>query len=627
MNTTGLMAFFAMLLSASFVTAQQSYWQHHVDYKMEIDMDVTNYNFTGHQKLTFSNNSPDTLHQVFYHLFFNAFQPGSMMDELSRTIADPDQRVGDRISQLQPDEIGKLEPTSMKQDGKKLDYKVRGTILQVPLRKPLLPGQQTVLDMDFAGQVPLQVRRSGRDNREGIALSMSQWYPKLCNHDIDGWHPNPYIGREFYAIWGDYDVKISIDSDYILGGTGYLQNNSEVGYGYEEQGVTFDHAGKDKLTWHFVAPKVHDFVWAADPGYTHVWRDVANGTRLHFLYKGQDSTMIKNWTALVDYTEKALLFANENFGEYPYKQYSVIQGGDGGMEYPMATLITGRRNLGSLVGVMVHELMHSWYQMMLASNELLYPWFDEGFTMYAGELVMNDLFPREDHDPRDLHQSAYASYFSIAGTDAEDPLTTHGDHYRTNRAYGIASYYKGQVYVHQLSYIVGEDVLRKSLLRYFNEWKYKHPRPNDFLRIVEKESGLILDWYHEYFVNSTATIDYGIRAVHQTGNKTEITIERIGRMPMPVEVVIKSKSGTEEMHYIPMVMMHGQKQPEQKNMKIIDHDEWPWTHKTYTISIDIPAGDIATIEIDPSLRMADVDRSNNLLLLPKDTRYLLFPNR
>src|SRR5690606_8809966 len=114
-------------------------------------------------------------------------------------------------------------------------------ILQVPLKKPVLPGQKVVLDMEFEGQVPIQIRRSGRDNREGIALSMSQWYPKLCNHDDDGWHPNPYIGREFYPVWGDYDVKITIDADYILGGTGYLQNPNEMGYGYEDEGVEVDH--------------------------------------------------------------------------------------------------------------------------------------------------------------------------------------------------------------------------------------------------------------------------------------------------------------------------------------------------------------------------------------------------
>lgn len=609
------------------VVAQRPYWQHHVDYQMEIDMDVTDYNFTGTQQLTFTNNSPDTLHQVFYHLFFNAFQPGSMMDVLSRTIEDADPRVSDRIAQLSPEEIGKLAPTSLKQDGKKLDFEVRETILQVPLKKPVLPGQKVVLDMEFEGQVPIQIRRSGRDNREGIALSMSQWYPKLCNHDDDGWHPNPYIGREFYPIWGDYDVKITIDANYILGGTGYLQNPNEIGHGYEDEGVEVDHSDKETLTWHFVAPNVHDFMWAADPEYVHYYVDMEDGPRLHFLFKGQDSTMVYNWALLSEYTAKAFEYANAHYGKYPYDQYSVIQGGDGGMEYPMGTLITGRRKLGSLVGVTVHELMHSWYQMVLASHELLYPWMDEGFTTYTSTIIMNHLFPSPDDDPRELHQSSYASYLSIAGTEDEDPLTTHADHYRTNRGYGIASYSKGQVYVHQLGYIVGEDVLARSLLRYYDVWKYKHPKPNDFLRIVEKESGLVLDWYHEYFVNSTATIDYSIRSVQQTGNKTSITLERLGRMPMPVELVVSTKSGKKQMHYIPMVMMHGRKNMDNVDLKVIQEEEWPWTNTTFVVELDIPVSEISSIEIDPGFQMADTDRSNNLILLTEDTRFLLFPNR
>lgn len=607
--------------------AQRPYWQHHVDYKIELDMNVENYNFTGNQQLTFTNNSPDTISKVFYHLYFNAFQPGSMMDVRSQTIEDADPRVADRISQLSPEETGRLEPVAMKQDGSKLKYEVRGTILEVPLKKPLMPGKSTVLKMDFEGQVPVQIRRSGRDNREGIALSMAQWYPKLCNHDDDGWHPNPYIGREFYGIWGDFDVKITIDKTFVLGGTGYLQNGNEVGFGYEDDGVSVDYSGKEKLTWHFVAPNVHDFVWAADPGYAHYSIDMENGPKIHFLFKGTDSTMVNNWFKLADYAEKTFEYASERYGKYPYDQYSIIQAGDGGMEYPMATLITGRRSFGSLVGVTVHEVMHSWYHTVLATHELLYPWMDEGFTTYASAYVMAHLFPEEDDDALEKLQRSYTSYFSIAGTEDEDPLTTHGDHYRSNRGYGIAAYSKGLTYLHQLSYVVGQDVLDRSLRKYFHTWKFKHPKPNDFLRILEKESGLVLDWYHEYFVNSTATVDYGVRAVQQIGEKTTVTLEKVGRMPMPIEVVVRPKNGTEELHYIPLVMMHGRKNFESNEQKVVNQPEWPWTNPTYVLELNYPVSEIESIEIDPSRRMADINRSNNLVELSGDIKFLLFPGR
>lgn len=606
--------------------AQRPYWQHHVDYQIELDMNVEDYTFRGKQKLTFTNNSPDTLHQVFYHLYFNAFQPGSMMDVRSRTIEDADPRVADRIANLEPHEIGRLEPVGIKQDGKKLGWDVRETILQVPLKTPLLPGKSTVLDMDFEGQVPVQIRRSGRDSREGIALSMAQWYPKLCNHDDLGWHPNPYVGREFYGIWGDFDVKITIDKIYVLGGTGYLQNPNEVGYGYQDDGVDVSYEGKEKLTWHFKAPNVHDFVWAADPGYVHFSVEMDDGPELHFLFKGQDSTMVHNWFKLAEYTMRTFEYANEHFGKYPYEQYSVIQGGDGGMEYPMATLITGRRRFGSLVGVTVHEAMHSWYHGVLATHELLYPWMDEGFTTYASAYIMAHLFPEEDDNALDKLQRSYTSYFSIAGTADEDALTTHGDHYRTNRGYGIAAYSKGQVYLHQLSYVVGQDVLSRSLRRYYNEWKFKHPTANDFLRIVEKESGMVLDWYHEYFVNSTATIDYSIREVEQEGATTRVTLQRLGRMPMPVEVVVKLKNGKEQLHYIPLVMMHGSKSPEDSEANFVEHPEWPWTNPTYTLELDVPVSEIEWMEIDPSLRMADIERSNNRIDFTGDSKYFFNPN-
>jgi hypothetical protein len=155
-----------------------------------------------------------------------------MMDVRSRLIEDPDRRVGDRILGLKEDEVGYQKIDKLTQDGKKLKYQVEGTILEVELAKPLLPGQATVFEMDFNAQVPLQVRRSGRDNKEGVRYSMTQWYPKMVEYDYQGWNANPYIGREFHGVWGSFDVKIQIDKSYVLGGTGYVQNPEVVQHGY-----------------------------------------------------------------------------------------------------------------------------------------------------------------------------------------------------------------------------------------------------------------------------------------------------------------------------------------------------------------------------------------------------------
>ncbi|MFM7429167.1 MAG: M1 family peptidase, partial [Flammeovirgaceae bacterium] len=159
---------------------QREYWQQRVEYTMEVSLDDATHRVNGNQRLVYFNNSPDTLAKVYYHLYFNAFQPGSMMDVRSRNLPDPDRRVMDRISKLKEHEIGYQHIQSLKQDGKDVSYKVNGTILEVTLNKPILPKSKTVFEMKFESQVPQQIRRSGRNNREGISYSMTQWYPKLA---------------------------------------------------------------------------------------------------------------------------------------------------------------------------------------------------------------------------------------------------------------------------------------------------------------------------------------------------------------------------------------------------------------------------------------------------------------
>ncbi len=586
--------------------AQSDRWQQAIQYEMEIDMDVETHQFTGNQKIKYINNSPDTLNRVFYHLYFNAFQPNSMMDVRSRTIMDADPRVSSRIQDLSESEIGYQRVKSLKHNGKTIKFEEVGTILEVTLDKPILPGKTAEFAMEFEGQVPVQIRRSGRDNAEGISYSMAQWYPKMAEYDYQGWHANPYIGREFHGVWGDFDVKITIDKDFILGGTGYVQNPNEVGHGYQEAGVKPGKGKNGKHTWHFKAPNVIDFMWAADPDYTHETAQVPNGPTLHFFYQKNEKTA-ENWEKLRDYTVAAFEYANKTFGKYPYKQFSVIQGGDGGMEYPMSTLITGERSLPSLVGVTVHEMFHSWYQGVLATNESLYEWMDEGFTSFASSETMNVIMNQGQVNPQ---LGNYRGYKALASSAYEEPMSTHADHYHTNFAYGRAAYSKGATFLGQLRYIVGEDVFYKGMRRYFNEWKFKHPNDNDFIRVMEKESGIELDWYKEYWVYSTKTIDYGFESVLESNGKTFITLEKVGKMPMPVELTIDYKDGTSELYYIPLRIMRGDKKfNKDQNVKTIN--DWPWVFPTYTFEINRKAADIKSMTIDKKNETADMEESNN----------------
>ena len=656
-------------ISSSSVFAQPDRWQQRVKYVMDITMDVTTNRFTGKQQLEYTNNSPDTLYKVFYHLYFNAFQPNSMMDVRSRELGkivlgknkagldvrDWDPRVTDRISKLNPDEIGYQKIISLKMNGVTQQYKMLETILEVTLSNPIMPGTKTVFDMQFEAQVPLQIRRSGRDNPgTGVRYSMAQWYPKLCEYDYEGWHPTPYIAREFYGVWGDYEVNITIDKNYLIAGTGYLQNADQIGYGYETPGAKVTRPAGDKLTWHFSAPNVHDFMWAADPHYKHLLRKTPGGTTINVfynadpdllkqkydtmrpsvreLYKNDFKNYISNWdnrwNTIADAALIVFPYIEKTFGPYPYKQYSFIHGGDGGMEYPMATLL----NVPS-VSAGFHEWMHSWYQGMLGTNESEYAWMDEGFTSYA-ETLLNEFYrqqsglPASNRQPStasslrlkildsvgyNVHEDAYDSYFDLAKSGYEEPMTTHADHFKSNYGYSNAAYSKGEVFLEQLGYITGAAVRDKILLEYYRLWRFKHPNVNDFIRVAEKVSGMKLDWYRQYWINTTKTINYGIDSLWEEDGKTRIRIRNLGEVPMPVDLQLSFKDGSKELHYVPMYLMFGQKPDEFPSIPRKVYEPWTWTHRTYVVETSRKITDITAIEIDPTLRLADVDRRDNVM--------------
>lgn len=598
------------LVSWQIQAQRAGYWHQEVDYTMEVDVDVRKNLLNGNQTLVYQNNSPDTLYRVFYHLYYNAFQPGSMMDVRSRTIMDPDSRVGDRIFKLKEDEIGYQKILTMTQNSKEVEVEVQGTIMEVNLTEPILPGDSAIFYMEFEAQVPLQIRRTGRDNAEGIRYSMSQWYPKICQYDEYGWHPEPYIGREFYSTWGNFDVTIHIDAKYLVGATGKLQQD----YYKEPEVKILPSVGSEKRSWNFVAQNVPDFVWAADPDYTYKRIVAGNGVEMEFLYQEGEPT--RAWEQLPEIMSEVFDYADKHFGPYPYDKYAFIQGGDGGMEYPLATLITGHRSLTSLVGVSVHELMHSWYQLVLGTNESWYPWMDEGFTSYASTRIMEHLRRKNliPGNPAEYpFESSQRNYFRLVESGLEEPMTTHADHYHTNFGYGVAAYTKGALFLDQLEYVVGKEAFDRSLLRYFHTWKFKHPTDQDFIRIVEKESGMVLDWYLQYWVQSIKWIDYSIAGVEESEQGITVKLAREGLMPMPMDVYITTKQGNSLIYNIPLVMMRNGKQSD-GNREFIHAEPWPWVNPEYKLILPetLRLADIEKIEIDASQRMVDVNRDNNV---------------
>jgi hypothetical protein len=570
--------------------AQEAYWQQKADYIIDVKLDHNSHQFEGNQTVTYTNNSPDELTKVFFHLYFNAFQPGSSMDVRSRSISDPDPRIGARIAELNESEIGFHKMNSITQDGKDVDFVIEGTVMTVTLNGPISPGKSTEFELKYSSQIPVQVRRSGRNNVEGIDYTMTQWYPKLAEYDKDGWHTDPYVSREFHGVFSSYKVSVELDDSYVIGGTGKLDKK--------------DTGSKPGTTeWQFSADNVHDFAWAADPDFVVSSVKVSDGPKL-FFYHLNDSAINDKWNRLEPKTIELFEIMNAKFGKYPYSQFSVIQGGDGGMEYPMCTMISGTGSFGGLVSVTVHEAIHNWYYGVIATNELKYPWMDEGFTTYAQNFVLDSLRKKHSYNP---HSRSYSGYVSYVTQNNEEPLTTHADHYWHNKGYGNAAYSKGCIFLNQLRYIIGDESFDTAILEYYDLWKFKHPTPLDFKRVLERNSGIELDWYFETWLGTTNQIDYAITGVVPDGNKTLVKLEKLGEMSMPLEVLVETKS-KKLLYYIPVERMRGGLNANNRTTET----PWPWVYSNYNLKIDFAIKDIIAITIDPNLMMADIDRSQNV---------------
>ena len=625
--------FIAIIAFVSGVSAQADRWQQRIDYKINATLDVATNIVKGTEDIVYTNNSTDTLRKVYFHLYWNAFQPNSSMDVRSRelgkntmtsrrgdVIKDWDARVTDRIQKLTPTEIGYQRVSQILIGGKQQKLIEHETILEVQLTNPIAPKTSAKLSLVFEAQVPKQIRRSGRDNAEGVRYSMSQWYPKMVEYDYQGWSTNAYIAREFYGVWGNFDVSLQLDKNYTVAATGVLQNPNAVAHA---QGLK---------TWNFKGNNIHDFVWAADDHFKHLSKEVRKGLTIHVYYKEKDAKSDSAWANVLYAAEKVLPYIEKNFGAYPYPQYSFIQGGDGGMEYAMATLIKGPS-----LGTVFHEWMHNWYQQILGSNESLFAWMDEGFATFSeskvsrwydanaaaqspfiSERAKAQVLASVEKAKLDLpltQAGSYAGYMALAKSGLEEPASTHADHFNTNYAYSNAAYSKGATLLGVLGYVIGDSVRDAVLLNYYNTWKFKHPNANDFFRVAEKTSGIQLQWLKEYWVNSTKTIDYGLNDIQAGNNTAIISIQRLGKLPMPIEVLITYKDGTTELHYMPLDLMLGAKGAESSVNRIV-HKDWQWVAPTYTFETSKPLSALKSIEIDPSYRMPDLNRSNNKLEIP-----------
>ena len=596
---------------------QNAYSQQYAKYKMDIDVDAANFTYQGKQTLQYQNNSPDELRVAYFHLYWNAFKVGSMMDQRvagqgvnadGRLAKKVGNTVISRLSEIPKNEEGAQNIRWIKQNGKDLKFEIQGTVMKVYLADAIKPNSSTTFTMEWDAVIPMQIRRSGRNNREGIDMTMSQWYPKIAEYDYDGWAAFDYIGREFHAPFSDYEVNIKIDKDYVIGAGGNLENPTEV-KGYDSN-ASIKQDISNKVTWKWTAKNILDFAWAADRDYTVESFPILDGPKVFLVYQKSEKT--KYWSEMKPYITKYYQLMNATFGRYKWPSYSFIQGGDGGMEYGMCTMILGEAtSLEGLSGLMFHEGAHSWFQQMLATNESARPWMDEGFTQYAEDFVSYRLFPPTETKPNPF-ADAIRAYVNFTKSGKEEPAVWLADHHDNGTAYTYASYIKGEMFLVQLGYIVGEENLNRIMLKYYDEWAMKHPTERDFIHIAQQLTGMDLKWFQHYWINTTKTIDYGIKNVKYDPESTTITLVNKGGVPMPIDFSVLTKDKKVVNYNIPLSLTRTWKSKDiYGQFKTLPY--WAWTQQEYTFTIPYTKAQLSAIGIDFSQRLADVNPEDNYL--------------
>jgi hypothetical protein len=605
-------------ISFTFSLLSQERWQQWIDYKINVDLDVETNILNGKEIIKYYNNSPDTLKEIYCHLYWNAFKPGSYMNIKSINV---NRDNGIRISLLRPDEQGNVKVNDIKVNGINVRAEEYGTILKIILNNPLYPKDSIEIYLDFISQVPKLTRRSGRDNNQGIRYSMAQWYPKVCEYDFEGWHHDQYAGREFYGVWGNFDVMITLDANYVIGATGIVQNPEEVKCGYEFGRIDTTWIKKPSevfpkgvtKTWHFKALNVHDFAWVADDKYIHdiiFWKDVIIHSFYIPSYRDQ-------WRNVKYYAQDMLDFYSENYGMYPYRQFTIAQAGDAGMEYPNITF-----NASGSPGLVGHEGGHQWFYGLVANNESREAWLDEGFITYITNRFLIEKFRSPTSftpaglsnillPPYDLHGN-YRNYWQIAKLGIEEPVLTHSDYFEDDMIYSFETYAKGGMILPMIEYVIGDSVFNQMMKTYFEKWHFKHPHSQDFQRIAEKESGMELDWFFDEWLTTTKTCDYAINKldgkwITEDGKpkyQLRCELENKDKIIMPIDLMLMFKGGKKQKMIIPVEWGF------KKEENTIILPRWDWVNKKYSFTYSFDE-EVMSAEIDPSLRLKDLNRLNN----------------
>jgi aminopeptidase N len=629
----------------------EGYWQQDVHYKIDATLELATDIIGGEEELTYFNNSPDTLYFVYFHLYQNAFQPGSYLDNLQQN-----NHVHVKYGKYENDKLGTVVD-KISSDDVPLTTQLDNTILKVFLDKSIAPGSTKIFNLSFrtfydSGSTRRRMKKYksfGYKHYNGC-----QWYPKICVYDRkSGWNTDQHLNREFYGDFGTFDVQLTIASNYILEATGVLQNESEVLPDTLKQKLNIKNFA-DKMwdskpdtiipykkgetkTWIYHAENVHDFAFTADPTYriydTIIYPGRANGDGVRCVAIVQEPHA-SGWKNAAEYLAKIITVFSRDFGVFEYPKIVVADAADG-MEYPMLTLDAGSEP--GYYGTLVHEVGHNWFYGMIGNNETYRAMMDEGFTQFLTawgmEKIDGNTFVHEPiknkyvkrfYEPIQVRESkCYYSYLSDAIIYNDEPVNTHSDGF--NGALGQGGgyrhvYAKTSTMLYNLQYVLGDSLFSAAMKHYVQQWKFAHPYPEDFRNSVIQFTHVDLNWFFDEWMETTKKIDYKIGRIRKGILKDEytITLKRKGRMQMPIDLRVISNNGSIYDFYIPNTWFEKSTTTQPLTT---DHQQpttltlpkwygWDKLHPTYTATVKIPDG-IKNVIIDPSERLADVNMLDN----------------
>jgi hypothetical protein len=610
------------------------YWLQHARYTIEARLDVATNRISGHERVVYRNNSPDTLRRIAVYLRQNVFAAGSPRHqeaEITGGVTLGPVAVAGQVIAPQPmrsdAEPAGAEPAGAARASRRSGYAVDGTVMWVTLASPLLPHDSTSLEMSWS-YVPPVSPSDGRQGREGHHVYfMGYWYPQIAVYDdVNGWVTDPYVlAAEFYMDPADYDVHVTVPHGWPVGATGKLENASQVlsstgmarladarrsgrvvhiAEPGPSSAASFA-AGGPTATWHFTAADVRDFAWGTSDRY--VW----DGTRALvprsssaaapdtvdiFCYY-QISKPAAAWAlGGARFTRDAIEQLSTYLWPYPWGEMTSMEGvlDDGGMEYPMMTLISPWADTLSLAGDLMHETGHMWFPMQVGSNEARYPWMDEGFTQFDVAQAMRPIYgePRSGGRPNDSEHGQREIYLSAARAGDDQMLMWNGDLY-PREFYFTMFYDKTAQVLAALRGVLGEETFHRAFREYGRRWAgTKHPYPYDFFNTMSDVSGRDLSWFWTTWFYEGWPLDQAIAAVEPQGDSTAITIEDRGLAPMPVRLAVTRADGAVQRLEVPV-------------------DVWLTGARRYVVHV-APTPRVVTVEIDPEGLFPDMNRGNQV---------------